>query len=136
MAVTYEWSIETIDVIRQHNDHENVVTKVVWKCTAVDGEHTKSMIGVQNLPVNNIGPGFTPYEDVTADQILEWTKVFLNVPAIEAGLIPNTFTRSFTSDDNGGIPPPKSPDPDPIPAQEEPNSGVPVDENPPAPTVG
>ncbi len=135
MAVTYEWDLESIDVIRQHGDYQNVVAKVVWKCTAIDGEHTKSMIGVQSLNVNNLGPDFTSYESITKEQILEWTKVYLNVPAIEANLIPNTFTRSFTNDDNGGIPPPKSPTVDPVPVEEN-NSGVPVDENPPAPAPG
>ena len=55
MAVTYEWDINSIDVIRQHGEYENVVAKVVWKCTAVDGDYSKEMIGVQELNVNNLG---------------------------------------------------------------------------------
>jgi hypothetical protein len=118
MAVTYEWDINSIDVIRQHGEYENVVAKVVWKCTAVDGSNTKEMIGVQELNVNNLGSEFTSYEEITKEQILEWTKVFLNVPAIERSIIPNTFTRSFLADPDE-VTPPKSPTtPTPMPAEE------------------
>ena len=98
MAVTYEWDVQSIDVIAEHGAQEHVVYRVVWKCTATDGERTKDMIGVQELPVSNIGPDFVPYEDVTKEQILEWVKVWLNVPAIEASILPNTYTRSFLPD--------------------------------------
>jgi hypothetical protein len=118
MAITYEWDLNSMDVIRQHNDFQNVVCRVVWKCTAIDGENRKEMIGVQDLATHNLGPDFTPYEELTKEQILTWTKVFLNVPAIEQSLVPNTFTHSFLPDANE-VTPPKSPEaaPDPVPGE-------------------
>lgn len=98
MAVTYEWDVQSIDVIEEHGDHEHVVCRVVWKCTATSGDKSREMIGVQDLNVDNLGPDFVSFEDVTKEQIIEWTKVWLNVPAIESSLIPNTYTKSFLPD--------------------------------------
>lgn len=98
MAVTYEWDVQSIDVIEEHGDQEHVICRVVWKCTATSGDKTREIIGVQELNVDNLSPDFVPFDQVTKEQILEWTKVWLNVPAIEKSLIPNTYTKSFLPD--------------------------------------
>jgi hypothetical protein len=36
MATTYTWDVENVDLIGSHNGNENVVFRVVWKCTAAD----------------------------------------------------------------------------------------------------
>jgi hypothetical protein len=98
MSVTYEWDVESIDVVEALGDAAHVVCRVVWKCTATDGEKSKSMIGVQDLNIDNIGDTFIPYDELTKEQILEWTKVWLNVPAIEKSILPNVYTKSFAPD--------------------------------------
>jgi hypothetical protein len=104
MAITYTWDVQSIDVISEYNTNTNVVSRVVWNCTADDGTNQKQMTGVQDLNIANIDPeSFVPYESVTKEQILEWVKVWVNVPAVERSLIPNTFTQHFTSDPTGGI---------------------------------
>jgi len=96
MAITYEWDIQSIDVISEYNESTNVVSRVVWKCTGTDGTNTKEMTGVQDLNISNIDPNnFVPYETVTKEQLIEWVKVWVNVPAVERSLIPNTYTRHF-----------------------------------------
>jgi hypothetical protein len=100
MAITYEWDIQSIDVIPAYNEQEHVVSRVVWKVTATDSVSgaTKDMTGVQDLNINNHDGDFVPYEDVTKEMLLDWIKIWLNVPVIERGLIPTTYTRSFQAD--------------------------------------
>lgn len=99
MAITYEWDIQSIDVISEYKETTDVVSRVVWKCTGSDGTYTKEMTGVQDLNISNIDPNnFVPYETVTKEQLIEWVKVWVNVPAVERSLIPNTYTRHFGAD--------------------------------------
>jgi hypothetical protein len=57
------------------------------------------MTGVQDLNISNIDPNnFVPYETVSKEQLIEWVKVWVNVPAVERSLIPNTYTRHFGAD--------------------------------------
>ena len=73
MAITYEWDIQSIDVISEYNESTDVVSRVVWKCTGSDGTNTKEMTGVQDLNISNIDPNnFVPYETVTKEQLIEW----------------------------------------------------------------
>jgi hypothetical protein len=99
MAITYEWDVQSIDVIAEYDTSKNVVSRVVWKCTGSDGTYTKEMTGVQDLNISNLDPAnFVPYETITKEQLLEWVKVWVNVPAVERSLIPNVYTRHFAGD--------------------------------------
>ena len=78
MAVTYEWSFPTLDVIYNEIDPEtgepvqNVVTTVHWVYTARDDNYTATMYSTVGLP----GPGqpFTAYEDLTPAIVQGWVE--------------------------------------------------------------
>jgi hypothetical protein len=106
MAITYTWDVQSIDVISEYNTNTNVVSRVVWKCTADDGTNTKEMTGVQDLNISNLDPeSFVPYESVTKEQLVEWVKVWVNVPAVERSLIPNVFTHHYNVNPDTPEPP-------------------------------
>lgn len=78
MAVAYEWSFPSLDVIYSEVDPQteepvqNVVTTVHWIYTAQDGDYTATMYSTVGLP----GPGqpFTAYEDLTPDIVQGWVE--------------------------------------------------------------
>jgi hypothetical protein len=73
------WSISQLD--RELPD--GLVTNAHWRCTVTDGEQSASTFGSVGL---ERGETFTPYEELTEEQVLGWVKPQLEVADIEAGL--------------------------------------------------
>ncbi len=96
MATTYEWDIETVDLLDSHGGNENVVFRVVWKCTATaDNGNTKSQIGVIELDPNVDPENFISAESVTKQHVIDWVKATVPVAVIERDLNPGTTSISF-----------------------------------------
>lgn len=77
MAIT--WSITKLD--RELSD--GLVTNVVWRCTVTDEDQSVSTSGSVGL---ERGSTFTPYEELTEEQVLSWVKPQVDTAEIEAGL--------------------------------------------------
>ncbi len=96
MATTYEWDIENVDLIDNHEGNENVVFRVVWKCTATaDSGKSKNQIGVIELNPAVDPENFIPVEEVTKQNIIDWVKASVPVSVIERDLNPGVTTISF-----------------------------------------
>jgi hypothetical protein len=95
MATTFTWSLQNVDLLDSHEGNEDVVYRVVWQCVATsDSGKTKSQIGVVELDVDNI-TNFTPADQVTKEQIIEWVKSKVAVAVVEKSLMPEVRTISF-----------------------------------------
>jgi len=79
MASTIFWSVENL----QRDLSDGLVTQVHWCCSISDGEINAVNYGTLSL---ERGETFTPYEDLTQDQVLGWVKSNVDVESIEAGL--------------------------------------------------
>lgn len=96
MATTYTWDVENVDLLGSHNGNENVVFRVVWKCTAEDSEgNSKNQVGVVELNPNVSSETFISVDNVTKQNIIDWVKATVAVAAIERDLMPNVTTISF-----------------------------------------
>ena len=85
---TYDWNCKTVDVHPQEEGETDVVYNVHWIVTGVDGDYSASCIGTQVVPLNE-GGTFIPFEDLTNDVVVEWTKEAMGeeqVTQIEAGV--------------------------------------------------
>lgn len=86
MAIVYEWSFPSLDVIYSKTNPateepvQNVVTTVHWVYTARDGDYTATMYSTVGLP----GPGqpFTAYEDLTPAIVQGWTEAALGADQV------------------------------------------------------
>ncbi len=86
MAVSYEWSFPSLDVIHNQIDEQtgiavqNVVTTVHWVYTARDGDYTATMYSTVGLP----GPGqpFTAFEDLTPAIVQGWVETALGADQV------------------------------------------------------
>ena len=74
MTTTFTWSIapDGISTIT-YGDRADTVVQVRYKLTATDGLNTEAVNGVVELTPSD-GGAFTPYENLTQEQVIEWVK--------------------------------------------------------------
>lgn len=75
---TYTWNCRTVDAYPTHTDangvtESQVVYNVHWRVTGSDETNESTVIGTQILSTEDLS-GFTAFESVTHDQMVEWTK--------------------------------------------------------------
>jgi hypothetical protein len=80
MAITYNWTITNLD----RNTVDGFVTTAHWTASAVDGEHTASVYSTVSWPVDE--PQI-PYDNLTAQIVLEWVWESVDKTATEAALL-------------------------------------------------
>lgn len=96
MAVTYDWGVETIEMYDEYNGLENVVYRVVWKCTATsDTGVVKDQIGVVDLDLPTTSTGYVSIAELPRTQIVDWVKSKVAVSVVEQSLVPHSKTVSF-----------------------------------------
>ena len=86
--ITYDWNCKTVDVHPQEEGQTDVVYNVHWIVTGVDGDYSATNIGTQVVPLSE-GGAFIPFEDLTNEIIVGWTKDAMGadqVQAIEDGI--------------------------------------------------
>ncbi len=71
--IAYDWNCKTVDVHPQEEGETDVVYNVHWIATGVDGDYSANCIGTQVVPLSE-GGTFIPFEDLTNDVVVEWTK--------------------------------------------------------------
>jgi hypothetical protein len=84
----FEWGVTAAPVYPEHAGQQNVVYAVFWTVKAGDGENEASDSGCIGLDLT--GENFTPYSELTRDQVAGWAKAALGseaVARIEAHLV-------------------------------------------------
>jgi hypothetical protein len=70
MATTFNWTVTAMDCYPQEGGNTDVVFNVHWTCSGTDGTFNGSVYSTCAVP----GPGdpFTPYADLTQQQVIGW----------------------------------------------------------------
>lgn len=104
--MNYKWNFPVLGVIYAQDGLTNVIETVNWTLAASDGKYAASCYGSVNLDAPSPA-SFTPYENVTQDQVMEWTLEKLGDAQIAS------FKDSLTSQiqaqkkpPGGNLPPP------------------------------
>jgi len=71
MAITYNWTITQLDCYPSYAGQADVVFTVHWTYTGTDGTATSSLNGTVNCRYI-AGAPFTPYNQLTQDQVIGW----------------------------------------------------------------
>lgn len=82
---TYTWKINAVDCYTSKDGLEKVAYNVHWTCTATDGQHTTSSIGVNSIGSPN-PDNFIPFDQLTEEQVVEWVKASMDVEQMQANL--------------------------------------------------
>lgn len=82
MAIT--WSVLQLDYALSQDGHSNVVNNSHWQCLDTDdaGNQARSY-GKINIPTDDLS-SFTPYDNITEEQALQWTKDALGADQVAA----------------------------------------------------
>jgi|TARA_R110000824_G_scaffold5241_1_gene24355 hypothetical protein len=90
MAITHTWSIGSSLQTKQQDEYDNVVFDAVWKLYSY--EVTDEGVEYNCITVNSVTfnteniTNFTPYENLTEDQVLTWAKAAIDEQALSGGL--------------------------------------------------
>jgi hypothetical protein len=114
--ITLSWIIERLLVKPTEGDKTDVVITADWRCNGTDGTYSGTCYGSASFapPTEN----FTPYEDLTEQQVLDWcyangvdkTAIEANVSAqIENQINPPVIAPPLPW---VPVPPPEPPAPD------------------------
>ena len=80
MNIIYTWIINVMDCYPKHDKENNVVFKVNWGLAGSDEStgigYTGYVTGSVNLSYE-VGTTFTPYNELTQEQVIGWVKVAL-----------------------------------------------------------
>jgi hypothetical protein len=93
--ITYDWNCRTVDARPLEDGQKDVVYNVHWVVSGTSDElspegnaYSAGSIGTQNVIWNPEGT-FIPFEDLTNDIVVEWTKSAMGaeqVASIEASI--------------------------------------------------
>ncbi len=72
MAITYKWSIDSMDVTKSIGGKTDVVSSVHWRYIAAEGEHVSSVYG--QVMLGEPGDDFIDFQDVLRPKVIEWAK--------------------------------------------------------------
>ena len=86
MANTYKWVISQLECYPQHEGHNDVVFTVNWRRQATDGLHNADIYGSQPVTLDAEAP-FTPYADLTFDQVVGWLESALGAETLAAQIV-------------------------------------------------
>lgn len=69
--MTTVWTISQLNCVPQENGLTDVVVTAHWQCTSTQDEYSAQVYGTASFTLEQ-GAGFTPYADLTQDQVLGW----------------------------------------------------------------
>jgi hypothetical protein len=83
--ISFIWKILSMPCYPQVQGEQDVVFQVNWQCQAFDDVYSASSFG--NVPVTySSGTPFTPYNQLTEEQVWGWVNPQINRTAIETNL--------------------------------------------------
>ena len=68
---TITWTISQLDCVPQAPEGADYVVVCHWQCTGVDGNYSGQVYSTTSFSVTQ-GSSFTPYADLTQEQVLGW----------------------------------------------------------------
>ena len=71
MTITNTWGVVQMDAYPEYEGEPDVVFTVHWVLSGTDGTYSGSTYGSVGITLTE-GSTFTPYADLTLDQVLGW----------------------------------------------------------------
>ena len=70
MSATFNWTITAMDCLSQSQGNADVVIIAHWNCFGEESGQSSNVYGTCSIPYT--GNSFTPYEQLTQNQVLGW----------------------------------------------------------------
>lgn len=86
MTTTYTWTITGMEAYPQADGQQDVVFNVNWQCNASEDQNYQAN-SFGSVPVTyTAGSPYTPYAELTQEQVWGWINPSIDRPAVEANL--------------------------------------------------
>jgi hypothetical protein len=88
--ITNTWNVVALNCKPDVNGMLDYVVTSHWTLTATDGTYTGSVYGTASFEVDPDKPNYTPYADLTLDQVIAWTQAALGeeqVASLESNVL-------------------------------------------------
>jgi len=85
MTTTYTWNIVSMPAYPQAEGEVDVVFQVNWSCNANDGTNAANSFGSVDVTYT-AGTPYTPYDQLTQEQVWCWINPSIDRPDVEASL--------------------------------------------------
>ena len=82
---TFNWQIVSMEAYPQAEGEQDVVFTVNWSCSVTKGPFRPMASGAV-LVTYTAGEPFTPYDQLTQEQVWGWINPSIDRPAVEANL--------------------------------------------------
>ena len=69
--ITYSWTITALNCYPEYQGQQDVVFTIFATYTGTDGTYSSNVEIAQSLIINT-NTNFTPYADLTENQVMEW----------------------------------------------------------------
>ena len=79
------WTISQLDCKPQEDGKTDVVVVAHWQCTGTQDKYTAQVYGTASFTLKQ-GSNFTPYADLTQDQVLGWVWQSVDKDATEVNV--------------------------------------------------
>jgi len=109
MAITYTWSINSLECYPTYEAQTDVVFNVSWSLRGKDENGVGSSRGGRTEVTYEAGDPFTPYNELTEEQVLGWVQPTISADEqaeMEAGIAGDIQWQIDQSSANAPISPP------------------------------
>ena len=80
--ITNTWNIVAMNCKPDVNGMLDYVVTSHWNLSATDGTYNGSVYGTASFEVDADKPNYTPYDDLTLGQVVEWTQASLGAEKV------------------------------------------------------
>ena len=81
----FDWIISAMECKVKEDNLSDVVILVHWRYNATSGEYFADTYGATSVPMPT-GEDFTPYAELTKDQVVSWLENTLDIEAMQSNL--------------------------------------------------
>jgi hypothetical protein len=83
MTTTYTWAVVQMDCYPEEDGEMDVVFNVHWTLTGTEAGFSGNVYGSQAVTYG-AGSSFTPYADLTEDQVINWVQNAMGAEQVAA----------------------------------------------------
>lgn len=81
----YNWIISAMECVKKEGDLNDIVITIHWRYAATKDEVSTDTYGATAIPLPT-GEDFTPYEELTKEQVVGWLEATLDVEEMQQNL--------------------------------------------------
>jgi hypothetical protein len=123
MTISYQWAVNSMTAYPQYAGETDVVFSISWVCSATDGTYNSASYGSVDTTYV-AGTPFTPYDQLTIDQVNGWVATALGPDGIAKAQADCDAAIAVQQDTSKPVTPPlpwniPTPAPEPVPPVEE-----------------